>query len=247
MRHIFTLVLFLLALGGLSAQAVLDNNILVHFSYGSQVAYGDLADRFGGNGTVHIGIDYITPKNFIFGIAGHFHFGSEVKEDILAPLRTSDGFIVGNDKTPADIQLRRRGFYTSGLVGYLLDFNPSAAKTGLRITLGAGLLQHKIRIQDDPSRVVPQLLDDYRQGYDRLANGLAFDQFIGLQHNNASGNFNFMIGFTALQGFTRNRRNWDFDLMQANPQDRFDVLIGGQLTWTLPFSLKGKSGEDIIY
>lgn len=83
--------------------------------------------------------------------------------------RTPEGDIIGNDRLLASVVLRKRGYYFGGLVGKLFTFNEK--RSGIRLTLGAGLLRHWIRIQDDNSSV-PELTGDYKKGYDRLTGSL---------------------------------------------------------------------------
>lgn len=223
------------------------NAILVNFSYGYQIPSADLRERFGNNGNIQTGVEYLTKSNFIFGINGGLLFGSIVKQDVLAGLRTQEGFIIANDRQPADIQLRQRGWYAGGLVGKLFSLDPNNPRSGIRIALGAGLLQHKIRIQDEPQRVVAPLDREYKKGYDRLTNGLAISQFIGYQLLSVDRRLNFTLGVEAIQGFTQNRRAFNFDTQMQDTAMRLDVLFGGRITWTLPFYLGSEGSSEIIY
>ncbi len=247
------LIALVLAIGitsGLYAQNTELNKghgILLNFTFGGQLPGSDLADRFGPNLSIGSGIEYLTEKNnLIFGLEGHYLFGSDVKEDVLASLRTPEGEIIGNDKSYADIQLRERGLYIGALVGKLFSVSEKNPRAGLRVALGAGLLQHKIRIQDDPFRAVPQLLDDYKKGYDRLTNGLALRQFIGYQILSANRRTNFYIGLECTQGFTQSRRDFNFDTRMQDTARRLDLLFGIHAAWVLPFYF-GKTASEIYY
>ncbi len=223
------------------------NGILVNLSYGLQMPGGDIKPRFGNNSNLGLGLEYITDEtNWIFGFEGYFIFGSNVKQDVLSTLRTPEGFIIGNDRNYADIQLRERGIYTGALVGKIIPFSETRKRSGLRITLGAGLLQHKIRIQDDPNRSVPQLLGDYKKGYDRLTNGLAFNEFIGYQRLSENKRLNFYIGIEMTQGFTQNRRDFNFDTQARDDAKRLDLFFGIRAGWVLPFYF-GQSADEIYY
>ncbi len=223
------------------------NGLLVHISYGAQLPAGDLSDRFGISTSIGGGLDFITDKNnLLVGIEGSYQFGDNVKEDVLAGLRTPDGFIIGNDRSYADIQLRQRGFYIGGLIGKLFTLSKNNYRSGIRLTLGAGLLQHKIRIQEDPSRFVPQLSDVYKKGYDRLSNGFSLNQFIGYQLLASNKRVNFYAGFEFIQGFTQNRRNFNFDTLSQDTSKRLDLYFGLRLGWTLPFYM-GTAANEIYY
>jgi hypothetical protein len=217
----------------------------VRVSYGFQMPALDLAQRFGSNFAAGLGFDWQSgPKNWIIGLESQFHFGENVKEDPLAGLRTVEGDLIGNDRELADIQLRQRGIYAGALVGKWLPFGKNA-QSGLRISLGAGLLQHKIRIQKDVFRAVPQVSDEYAKGYDRLSNGLALHQFIGYQYMSKDRRMNLNVGLEFFQAFTRGRRSFQYDLRRPDNPPRLDGLIGARATWILPFFLD--KADEILY
>lgn len=234
----------------LSAQSSARNQgsvLLAHFSYGAQLPGGDLADRFGANFIPGLGLEYLTDKsNRIIGLEGSFMFGSRVKEDVIAGLRTAEGYIIGEEGSYADIQLRERGIYLGGYLGKLFGVSPKNNRSAIKVTLGAGLLQHKIRIQDDPVQKAPQLSADYKKGYDRLSNGFALRQFIGYQLMDLDGRINFYAGVDLTQGFTQTRRSYNFDTFGPDASKRFDLLVGIRIGWILPF-YTGKSADDIYY
>jgi hypothetical protein len=206
--------------------------ILLHLEFGVYIPAGDMADRFGGDGSFGLGLEYMTAKNFIVGADGYYFFGSKVNEDPLAILRTPEGDIIGNNRLLASVVLRKRGYYFGGLVGKLFTFNEK--RSGIRLTFGAGLLRHWIRVQDD-NNTVTQLTGDYKKGYDRLTGGLALSQFVGWQHLGADGRSNFLIGLDFNEGFTNTLRDWDFNDMRKLDENRLDLRIGLRVAWTLPF------------
>jgi hypothetical protein len=216
--------------------------ILGHLTFGAHLPVGDMAERFGPDGNFGSIVEYLTQKNFVFGLEGYYLFGNKVNEDPLAILRTPEGDIIGNDRTIASVVLRERGFYMGGEVGKLFTFN--GKRSGIRLTLGAGYLQHWIRIQDDNSSVT-QLTGDYKKGYDRQTGGLALNQFIGWQHLAANRRSNWLVGIEINEGFTNTRRDWDFNDMKKLDESRLDLRIGLRVAWTLPF-YQGKS-EEIYY
>ncbi len=229
-----------------SAPANTGNALLLPLNYAFQLPGADMAERFGGNFSLGGGLEYLTAKqNWFIGLQGQFLFGSTVKTDVLAELRTPEGFIYGNNKSVADIQLRERGFYAGVHIGKLLPLSAANPRSALRLSFGAGLLQHKIRIQEDPIAAVPQLEGAYEKGYDRLSNGLALKQFIGYQMLGTEGRINFYAGLEFMQGFTRSRRDFQFDLRGAPEEERLDLLFGLRVGWILPFYLR--KGEEIYY
>lgn len=219
--------------------------ILFNFSYGPQLPLEDLKVRFGHNFSPELSVDYMTPNNWTMGVQGQFLFGSQVKEDVLQALRTESGEIIGNDRAPADIQLRQRGAYYGLRVGRLFGVNPKNERSGIRVNVGAGLLQHRIRIQRDPTRGVPQLTGDYAKGYDRLSNGLAFYQFLGYQHIGNNNSMHLTAGFELIEGLTQSRRSINFDTQTQDTAQRLDVLAGFRVTFTMPLYLG--NADEVFY
>ncbi len=216
--------------------------ILTHLTFAGQLPGGDLKDRFGTNGSFGGGAEWISANNFLLGLEGHYMFGNKVKEDPLAILRTPEGDLIGNDQTIADVVLRQRGYYIGGLIGKL--FPIGNRRSGIRLTLGAGILNHWIRLQDNTSSVV-QITGDYAKGYDRRSGGLALNQFIGWQHLGANRRANWFIGITLSQGFTSSLRSWDFTEMRKLDGGRSDLQFGLKIGWTLPFYLS--NADKIFY
>lgn len=217
--------------------------LLAHIAYGFHFAGGDLADRFGNAGTFGGGVDFLTQKNFFVGADGHYLFGTKVKEDPLAILRTDSFLIVGNNEAPAGIVLRERGFYVGGHIGKLFTFG-GTNRAGLRLSLGAGVLQHWIRLQDD-QKSLTQLTGSYRKGYDRRVRGLALNQFAGYQFLGNSRTVNFFAGLEFNQGFTETVRDWDFSSKKKLEGRRLDLRYGFRVGWTLPFYFR--KSEQIFY
>ncbi len=250
----WSLVIIFLLLGNsfLAAQsekAQKTNNptyILVNLSYSFQSPKGDMANRYGWNNAAGLGLDYLTSENWIFGTQVDYLFGTRVKEDVLASLRNLNGDLIGNNRSVADIKLTERGWNANLLFGKLIPFRKEKRLFGIRATAGIGILQHKIRIQQDPASLVPQTTGDYRTGYDRMSNGLAFTEFIGIQKVSANRKINFILGVELVQGFTKSRREWDFDKMAKDENKYIDFLIGGKFAWTIPFEI-GATAEDVFY
>lgn len=254
MRYkIFTLLLVMCCFSALNAQRFpaheepeeprnKGNAILLHLSFAGHIPFNDLADRFGKSLAFGGGVEYITTHNWIFGVEGHSIFGTEVKEDPLAVIRTNAGDIIGNDMLIASVLLRERGLYIGALGGKLWTFGKQ--RSGLRFTFGGGFLRHRIRVQDD-SQTVTQITGEYLKGYDRLTGGLALQQFIGWQHLGNQRRSNWMLGFEINQGFTHSFREWDFTERRKLSGSRFDLRIGIRAAWTLPFYQKKAS--EIFY
>jgi hypothetical protein len=226
------------------------NVITLSATYGFHLPVADLNSRFGNNFSIGGNLEFITEKkNLIFGLKGNNLFGNQVKEDVLASLRDKNGFILGSigagEANYAEVYLRERGFYAGAHIGKLIPFSKTNKRAGLRITLGGGLLQHKVRIQDETGGA-DQLKGDLIKGYDQLSNGLAFEQFIGYQQLNRKTGINFFAGFEFTEAFTKNRRSVNFATKSQDTQSRFDVLVGFRVGWTFTFYV-GERAEDIQY
>lgn len=230
-------------IGAQDASIPREQAILVHVSYGAHLSQGDLSERFGLSLSPELSVEWLNDQNTVLaGLQGAFFFGNQVEEDVLAPLRTRDGGIIGNDRSFADLLLRQRGFFLGAHLGKIFTFGQQTARSGLRISVGGGFFQHRIRIQEDPSRNVPQLDPPYRAGYDRLTNGPALRQAIGFQMLSADGRINVKVTLVALQAFTQNRRPFNFDTRTADRTRRLDAQFGIRASWTLPFYLQDGSG-----
>jgi hypothetical protein len=248
--HLCIVVFLFITLGlsytSLAAQPASEQRaILVRFGYGPQLPAGELADRFGTSWSIQGQIDLLTKKNWLFGLQGQYFFGNEVKQDVLAGLRTEAGFIIGNQRSPADIQLRERGLFLGLQAGRNFLINPQQSKSGILVTLAGGWLLHRIRLQADPAQTVNQVIAEYRAGYDRLTAGPALHQFIGYQNLDARGRLNFYVGIEMMEGFTQSQRDWDFAAQTALTGNRVDLLFGIRAGWILPF-YQGDP-EEIFY
>lgn len=221
--------------------------IAFQLSYAYELSGADLKARFGNNSSVGLATEWMTDKGqWIIGAKLNYSFGNKVKQDVIADLRTPALAIIANDRSYADIQLRERGFYTGIVLGKLFLLPSVEKRSGVRFTLSTGLLQHKIRIQDDPIKPVAQLNDNLKKGYDRLSNGLAFNEFIGYQILSNSGRMNFIIGFEFTQGFTQNRRSFNYDTRMKETTKRIDLQSGVRVTWVLPLYI-GRESSDFYY
>lgn len=240
-------LLGLLLFGTLRAQNE-GSALLANFGYGYFEPFEDLSTRFGGFHSAGVGLDYLTANNFIFGARGDFFYGNNVKENTLADARNELGFIYGTGGEPAVVSLKMRGISGFVYVGKLFQLGEADARRGIRVTLGGGVLQHKIRIQNDPQMPTPQFSDEYTAGYDRQTNGFALTQTLGYQFLAANRRTNFYLGLELTEGFTANRRNANFyQSPNAKNDGRLDVIVGLRGVWTLPFYFGTAGTEKIFY
>lgn len=213
----------------------------VHF--GGQLPQKDLAKRFGANFNTGASFTWKTKRNFLFGFDGSYFFGSNVKEDVVASMRNEDGFIVDNEGYPADLRLTERGwnlYLNAGKLFSKLGHNPNS---GLFFTIGAGYMQHKVKLYDANQKIAA-IKGDLRKGYDRLSGGFALSQFIGYKYLSNNRLTNFYAGIEFYEGFTQSYRGFNYDTGLNDTQKRLDVLVGARFGWILPLY---KRTKDFYY
>lgn len=201
---------------------------------GVQLPAGDLADRFGTNFNVGGTFQYKTRSNFLFGFDGYFLFGADVREDgLLRQFTNGSGSITGLDGQYANILLYERGLKLEAKAGKIFPVIGPNPNSGITLTLGAGWLQHKIRI-DNTSEPIPALRGEYLKGYDRLTGGLSLTGFAGYTNFGNKRLVNFFIGLEATRGFTRSQRKFNFDTRETDDRLRYDLLLGIRGGWLIP-------------
>ena len=215
-------------------------------SYGIDFPSGDMADRFGTSFHAGLSIDFFRSKwKGNFGIEGYIHFGDNVKEDIFSPLRTESGRILGNDGQLAEVFARQRGIslglYTNKVLVPLKN-NPMAGLSGF---FGLGIMQHKIRIQDDRGNA-GQFSGDYVKGYDRYSIGPYLKQGIEYLHIGKNKSLNYSVSLFITEGFTKGKREVNFDNQLSDQESRFDLLIGLNVKWYLPI-IDQREPKEIYY
>jgi hypothetical protein len=182
-------------------------------------------------------VDFKTKYNWILGVNGSYFFGNQIKEELFENISTSKGEIITREGKLADIRLFERGFTVSGTIGRLITFQRPNPNSGLSVNFGFGFIQHKVRIEVI-NNDVPQLSKEYKKGYDRLSNGFLMTQSIGYMYLSNNRLANVYFGFDLMEGFTRNRRSFDYDSMQQDTHKRVDILFGARLAWILPLYKK---------
>lgn len=208
------------------------DKLVMGFSYGIQKPLGRLENRFGNGFAASSELTWHFNKSGLFaGLDGAFFFGDQVKEDVLSQLRTSQGFIYGNDKSIANIQLRMRGWMAATTLGKDWTLTKVSA---IRIKTGPAYAVHRIRIQDDPQTIVPQLATGYKNGYDRLEGGPAVYVYGAYHYQSVDSRIRFNLGVELLYIFSSGLRSYQFDLMQPYFNKEKSLFIGIKGTWLLP-------------
>lgn len=241
-----TLIFFTLAASSLKAQDkpnfIAAGAHVLQFDYGVQIPANDMANRFGVNSAFGFGYYYKTASNFTIGAEFQFITGSNVKENnILDSVVTSTGHAIDIEGNLVQVEFSERGYSTFVKLGKLFPVSENQ-NSGILTTFGVGFIQHKIRIKVPDN--IPQLNDEYVKGYDRLTNGLALKQFIGYQFLDPRLRFNFYCGIEAVQGFTQNRRSYNYDTRERDDRERFDAFYGLRFGMLFPIYNKREKNED---
>ncbi len=225
-----------------------NNFIAFGAQYGLQLPGGDLADRFGYNFATTFSLDYYLSKlNGFIGLETQIQFGDRVKEDVLAPLRISNGALLGTDGFTGDIFLRRRGFYVGAYINKVLISGKKNPASGLTLGLGVGVLEHFIRLQNDSDNI-GQIRADYSKGYDRLSRGPALKQTLTYHHLGKNRSVNYALGISIFEGFTNPVRSINFDTGLRPEDSRLDILISFDAKWFIPIIKSGsRTDEEVFY
>ncbi len=252
MRNITVGIAMLLLLFSASAQNAKKRNMkdsivasgFIAAAYGYNFPGGDLYERFGNNSTIGAFAGYKSHKNNFFAVEWNYIFGENIKEQgMLDSISTSDGYLIDHEGKLADIRIFERGFTLHAQFGHVFPIEGISRNrnSGLFVTGGVGMMQHKMRIYDNGGRS-PQLSGEYLKGYDRMTSGLSFSQFVGYWYMSNNRLVNFYVGFEAYEAFTKSRRSWDYDLMRADTAKRIDIMYGARIGWVIP--LYRRHGKD---
>jgi len=240
MKKITVLFLLVSSLTLFSQENKVEEKVIIpgiSVNFGYQIPSGDLAERFGNNFNVGGTFWLKLKNNFTLGIDGYYIFGKQLKDEAYTTMdniKTSDGNIIDKYGHTSNIEMSERGYYLGLKVGKVFPVFKANRNTGILTTLGGGFLEHKILIENEGNRA-PQILDEYKYGYDKLTNGFALQEFIGFLYMGKNRLTNFVAGFEFTQGFTKSRRNFDFKLEKYDDRNRLDLYFGIRIGWLIPF------------
>jgi hypothetical protein len=210
---------------------------LIGVHAGGQIPSGDLVRRFGPDLSVGGNFLLKTRKNWVFGIEYDYMFGRNVKEDVLSQLKTAEGYVIDNNGNPADIRVTQRGAALHLLAGKVFRLPSVNANSGILIWVGAGALQHKIKLYD-AQQSVAAIKGTLANGYDRLTGGFSVTQFVGYLFLSESRMLNFYFGIESYQAFTKSLRKLNYDTGMYDTAQRLDILTGLRFGWILPLYRK---------
>ncbi len=206
----------------------------------------DLAERYGAIFGIGMSIQKKTKANWLFGAEGTFFFGNSVKNTIgiYGSQLTNQGFFIGRNGEYATIEFLARGFYTGGFIGKIFPVLNHNQSSGLFVKIGGGFVQNQIYTRN-PGETYPQFLGEYGKGYDRLHSGFALNQQIGYLHSGNRRTINYAISLECIQGFTQNRRVYNWDTRAVDNQQKTDLYFGLKLSWFLP--VYNKNEQKFFY
>jgi len=216
------------------------------FSYGVDLPGGDMADKYGLN--LRFGASssyYFQNSNISLGISVDYMLGQKVKNDPIANLRTSDGYIVSTGGLQNSLKISQRGLVFGAYMSKIFPFKHDKTRTGIRLDIGCYYFGHWTHFNDEFG-VIPQLVGEYKKGYDRMSGGLALKEFIGYQYLDQKSRISFIAGFEFFQAQTKSLRYNMYDSATTDTSKNFDMLFGFKAGWILPIYIE-KSPEEIYY
>ena len=209
---------------------------------GVDFPFGDMADRYGTSYRAGGEVFYKTKSNWLFGAKFDYIFGNKIKEDsLMVNITDANGDFISQNGQRVGVTIFQRGFMMGVEAGKIFPLGKTSGDNGIMTMTTVGLMQHKIFIRDRDDIISP-IKGDYKKGYDRLANGMFVEQYVGYVYYDPKGLVNFNIGIDFVAGFTQGRRDYLYDVMRADNQSRLDILIGIRAGWYIPI-FKRKSEE----
>lgn len=217
----------------------------VRFQFASFIPGGDYEKSFGNTYSVGGAIGYKSGSNWQFDIESGYFFGADVKrEDMLNGIINSAGDATDLDGELVRIVFDIRAINIFSSVGKIFPLSTKNNNSGILLKAGVGYLQHRIKIDFRDGEVF-QLNDEMLKGYDRLHTGIALKQFIGYQYYGESNLFNFYVGFEMIEGFTINRRAYNYDTQSFDQNRKTDLLYGLRFGWSIP--IRQRASEEFYY
>ncbi len=207
---------------------------IINPHYSLQIPSLDMKESYGNSSGLGIDFLQITKNNLVFGLGTQFIFGNDIKDStLLSHLMDDRENIFGENGEISSITLYERGYQLHIKGGY---FHPIIKNNkGLLTLSGLGFMQHKTRIQVETNNV-PNLEGDYLKMYDGLSNGLSATLFVGWLHMSEKGKGHFYAGIDCSNGFTKNRRSYNYNINGSNTKNRKDLLIGIKMGWVIPIN-----------
>ena len=236
---VIVLTFCFLSSASVQAQKTIDSAITFPMFSGSfmvQFPGGDMAKRFGVNTNVGGSFMLKLKNNIILDVNANYIFGTQLKGDathLFDSIATSDGNLINENGEFAKIRTYERGYFIGIRAGMILPFLRPNPNSGPMFMLGGGILQHKIRIENDGNNT-PQIYRDYKKGYDKMSIGFSTTEFLGYVYFSKNQLLNFYAGFEFYQGYTKSGRSYDYALMKKDTDQRLDLLYSFKVGWIVP-------------
>ena len=245
MKNYIILILLFITINGFSQE---DNFIskIICFDYTFQNPINKLSENFGLNSS--LGMSYLTNKNdILLGVDANFMYGNNVKNDslLLLNIMTENGFLINSSGELDDILFYQRGWNTHILIGKSFRFEENYL-SGIYVYGGIGYLQHKIRLESNRT-YLPQIDENYIKGYDKFTNGISSKLCVNYKYFDKKSSINLYVGLEYINAFTKNRRTYDFELMQEYSKKlKMDQLFGIKAGLIIPIN-RNNEGKFHFY
>lgn len=202
------------------------NWVSIHLGSGYQDNVGNWAQRYAGTALFDLGAEYQHKEKWLIGFNYMPYTGNTVSTDSLY------GGIVGPSQNlfdingnPAVIRTYLRGYNACLVAGRMWALRESSLSNPrtwtMSVVVGAGRIEHYTKFQFDKGRL-PQLENDYTQGYDGYRKGFCFSQQFRMQYMNPEA-LSFYVGVGTNQGITKATRDWDFGTFRAARATQYDL------------------------
>jgi len=218
--------------------------VQLEFNYAYFQPFGLLNQRYGYFSGFGAGVSYRWENKWMVGYNFSAIWGGGVKENTaLDSIIGPSGSLIDNNGNLAIVRLFSRGYHTDAYVGYLLTTKKKNPNSGFVFKAGFGYLEHKIKYHHTIN-IMPQLQDGMYKGYDRLTSGVMLTQFIGYQYSSYLKRVHFWGGFELTEGFTKNRRKFNYDTRQFDTKLRIDNMIAFRIGFMIPMFQYGKGEKE---
>ena len=215
-----------------------------HYAY--HIPGSDLKSRFTNFSAIGLGVDYKFKNNFMIGLDYDWMFSNKINEvGTFSEITSTSEQIIDKNGDFSVIQLNMKGHLSTVNFSYLLNLVKDEPNSGLVVTLGSGLMLHRIDIISSQV-TIPQLNGEYEKGYDKLTYGLATKQFVGYQYSVQKNKYRFRVGVEFNQGFTQGRRTWDFNANASGLDKRFDTTTAFKFGIIVPVYTKDADDEEFF-
>ena len=208
----------------------------ISFSYGYHLPFMDLSKRFLSFSEVGARYEIRTKNGFLWRFGGSFLFRDTIKQtNILDGLTNENGYILTGEGEIANVFLWQRGFLADVTLGKVFRLGNKGGS--IAASLGGGFMQHKILLYSKEF-YIPQVQEEYAKGYDRLTNGILLKESVHYRYFPNNRLLGFFAGVNGIQGFTKNRRAFNFDTRSVEDELRYDFSLSLELGVTILFNRK---------